>query len=302
MTIIIGIKTLNGIIIASDSQTTRDNTKRTDAQKIKVIQFSNGRALVGQAGNSGTGNRAIEILSETARDKPIADYRTVAELAWKAMLKVKNELREQNGGCDMEQLRDMIWKNEWQSSLMIGHYYKGAPYLYVVDLASGRSDKETSHCSAIGTGANLASYLLSEHTEPGMNSIFASAMAVFVVETVIRNDPYCSGPINMGIVTDEHNILTLEREGEVVSESEQLSWRTMMKAQGYVYDDIRIVPRDEMEAMAKIVMQIDRDTKSKRNQDLHSQIREVVKLQARKSWDAGVEFARSKIPPPPPLP
>ncbi len=170
--------------MASDSQTTREGSKRTDAEKLLPIRFGPDRVLLGHAGNAGNSARAIEILTELAKDKPINDYRLPADLASQAMIQVKRELKQQYCDCTAEELREMIWKEELQSEIMLAYYYKAKPYIFNVDLAVGRADKETSWYSAIGCGANLGSYLLSEHTQAGMSAGTASCLANYIVETV----------------------------------------------------------------------------------------------------------------------
>lgn len=159
--------------------------------------------MLGHSGNAGNAGRAIEILTDLAKDRSIDDYRMPADLARQAMIQVKHELKEQYCDCTMEQLREMIWKEELQSELMLAYYYKGKPYLFTVDLAVGRSDKEHSWYSAIGCGANLGSYLLSEQTQAGMSAGLASCLATYAVETVCRHDPYCSLPVKNAMLIND---------------------------------------------------------------------------------------------------
>jgi len=41
-----------------------------------------------------------------SKDKEITDYRTIAELAEKAMCQMKDEARTQQGDCTMEEIRE----------------------------------------------------------------------------------------------------------------------------------------------------------------------------------------------------
>jgi 20S proteasome alpha/beta subunit len=203
VTLIIGTICKDAIVMASDSQTTREGSKRTDAEKLLSLRFGTDRVLLGHAGNAGNSARAIEILSELAKDKPLDDYRMPADLARQAMIQLKHELKQQYCDCTVEQLREMIWKEELQSELMLAYYYKGKPYIFTVDLAVGRSDKEKSWYSAIGCGANLGSYLLSEHTQAGMNASVASCLAAYILETVCKHDSYCSPPVKIAVIIND---------------------------------------------------------------------------------------------------
>ena len=200
MTIIIGIICKDSIILASDSQTTRDGTKRMDAKKITCIKFDNYPVLIAEAGNAGNCSRAIELLRETAKQTKIIDYRQPADMAVKAMTQVKKELQEQFCNWTMTELQDLIRTKELQSEIMLGYYFNNKPFLYVVDLAVTCSDMQTSWCSAIGCGANLGNYLLSEHTERNMDRDLGVALASHIIRTVCKHDAYCSGPPTVGVL------------------------------------------------------------------------------------------------------
>jgi 20S proteasome alpha/beta subunit len=177
--------------------------KRTDAEKISSVQFSTGEVLVANAGNAGNSARAIELLAQMAKDKPIDDYRAPADLARFAMTQLKQELRQQYGNCSASEFQDLIWKEELQSELLLGYYYDNKPYLFKIDLAVGRSDKEASWYAALGSGSNLGSYLLSEHTAPDMSSGLVISIASHVLETVCKHDAYCSLPAKVGLIVND---------------------------------------------------------------------------------------------------
>lgn len=203
MTILIGIICKDAIVLASDSQTTSGGLKRTDAEKITAVKFSAKEILVAQAGNAGNSARAIEILREMAKDKEISDYRTPADLARLAMIQVRQELRQQYGNCTATELQDLIWKCELQAELMLAYYFENKPYIFKLDLSVGRADKENSWYAALGCGANLGSYLLTEYTKPQMTSSLASVIAGYVVEEVCKHDAYCSPPARVGVICND---------------------------------------------------------------------------------------------------
>lgn len=203
MTIALGIITKGAIVLACDSQTTKDGTKRTDAQKLTSLAFGKSRVLVAQAGNAGISARAIEILKEAARDVEITDYRTAADLAQASMVKVKQEVQRQHLSCSMEELREIIWKTDLQAELLLAHYFKGKPYLFKIDFAVGRADKENCHFACLGSGANLGQFLLFEHARSDMNPGPASVLAGYIIGTVCKHDSYCSLPAKVGVLVDD---------------------------------------------------------------------------------------------------
>jgi 20S proteasome alpha/beta subunit len=200
VTLIIGLICKDAILLGSDSQTTCGGTKRTDAEKIFSVTFGKNRALVACAGNSGNSARAVEIMRSLGKDQDITDYRLPAEVARTAVMQVKQELRQQYCDCTVEALQDFIWKDELQSELMIAYYFDKKPYIFKIDLAVARSDKEHSWYSASGTGAVLGSYLFCENTTEGMLCDLASIIMNHTVSTVCKHDAFCSPPTRMGII------------------------------------------------------------------------------------------------------
>src|ERR1035441_4606720 len=88
MTLIAGIVCKDSIVLASDSRTTiREEYVffRDDAAKIGVVELAadggrRPRALIAQSGNADMSARTIEIIERLAKDKPLSDYRAVADM------------------------------------------------------------------------------------------------------------------------------------------------------------------------------------------------------------------------------
>ncbi len=166
VTIIIGIICKDCIVLASDSQTTYSSSvgaiQRLDTTKITPIEFANDTlALVAQSGETTLSGRAVEIMTDMAKGKSISDYRTVADIAQKAVRQVKEELKEQNLGCGMEALHEYISKESLHFELMIAHYHDEKPYIFTIDFALGIAAKKPHYFTAIGCGSGIATYILS---------------------------------------------------------------------------------------------------------------------------------------------
>jgi 20S proteasome alpha/beta subunit len=97
VTIAIGILAKKTIWMAADSQTTRDDLKIIDARKISILHLSDAKALIAEAGSAAVCQRIIEVMETMAKTELLKDYRTVADIAQKAMAAVRNELRFQPG-------------------------------------------------------------------------------------------------------------------------------------------------------------------------------------------------------------
>src|SRR5437899_7246721 len=99
VTIIVGIACKNGIVLASDSETTCGFAKSRDTVKVHFIQFSNGMALLGESGNADIASRAIDQFQDYAKATALTDYRTAADVLQKALWKVRDELTTTHGRC-----------------------------------------------------------------------------------------------------------------------------------------------------------------------------------------------------------
>jgi 20S proteasome alpha/beta subunit len=250
VTIITGIICKDHIVLASDSQTTQGTMKQCSTEKISIVKLANASALVAEAGSAVLSGRAIEILQKLAKDRPLDDYRTLADLSQVAMRKLKDELKIQNCDCSMEALRDFLLRSEIGCELMLAYFFDGKPQLYTVDLLVGIANKVKSHFAAIGCGANLGGYLLSEHATPDMDPEFAAVISIYVVETVKKHDAFCDGPTRLGAV------------------------RNPLKS-GCHSQDVDTFTPEEIEELAKEVLIIEESTKKGRNKQIHDSLEKL---------------------------
>jgi len=198
VSIAIAIVGCDFLLMAADSQTTRDNIKRTDAEKVSSVKIVNCNALIAEAGNADRSRSVIDAFVVLSQDAHVTDYRSVADLFGNAMLKVRQEIRKQRFDCSAEDLAEYFRKEEQQSWFMCGHYFEKCPYVYTAELAGGSVSKsaganQESHFAAIGTGADLAVYLLGQHSKPAMGISEAPGLALYVIGEVKKHDAYCSG-------------------------------------------------------------------------------------------------------------
>lgn len=85
-------------------------------------------------------------------------------------------------------------------SLMVASYFSHKPYLQTFDFEPGTTTSVKSHYQAIGCGAPLANYLLSELAVKGMDTKHGKAVAVFVVEKTIQHVAFCDRPTKLSII------------------------------------------------------------------------------------------------------
>jgi len=208
VTIAIGIIAKKTIWMAADSQTTRGNVKMNDAKKISVLQLAGAQALIAEAGSAGVCQRIIEVMQGMAKSEPLKDYRTVADIAQKAMAFVRSELRQQFADFSLQEFNDFLRANEYDAQLMIAHFFNEEPQIYIANFILGfatrAADKNHAQYAAIGTGAQTAEYILSklnikeiDHTNDATN---INVTTMYVVEEVKRVDTHCGGSMMTGIV------------------------------------------------------------------------------------------------------
>lgn len=219
MTLIIGIVCKDGIVIAGDSQTTWQTGKSWEANKMTDLAHPGGHAIIAESGATITSSNILEELQKLVRDKNCLEKYSLPELAQKAVRKVRDSLRFQNFECSSEELQNIIGRNELQAVLMFAHYEGDAPRIDTVDLVTGISQRAKKMFETVGSGSDLAHYLLSNlfqarnelvsigirekqrpATEYEIDTEEAVMIAVYVVEIVKRYDPYCGGPSKLGIV------------------------------------------------------------------------------------------------------
>lgn len=197
VTIAIGLLCKDRIILASDSQTTRDNIKQLNAKKIHSAVLKNSAFLIAEAGNVDRCENLIANLVKASKDSELKDSRTVAEIAQQVITDYKRTIRESRFNCTAQELDDYIRWGEQDAELMLAHYFDNQPYIFVGSLGTGgvskRADRQRRHFSAIGSGRDLAEYLLEEYSQPEMSFYSGMALTLFIISEVKKHDTYCNG-------------------------------------------------------------------------------------------------------------
>lgn len=227
MSIAIGILTGTkpfdqAIAIAADSQTTSGNVKTFSANKITCLKFNGGvtNAIVAQAGNADRANRALEMLSEISQDKAITSKRCVAEWVEEALLRLKREMRHQQCDCTMEELRDYILEQEQNFQILIAYFYNHQPLFFVSDFWTGASNLQHTNYAAIGTGAELAGYLIEEHHQQELTNLASViSTAVWVVNEVKKRNQYCAGDTKLGVLLFDNQYFNFQPDSVAHMES-----------------------------------------------------------------------------------
>lgn len=204
MTIAIGLisKKLGpnpAILMASDSQLTRETSKRLDSRKIRIIEFPNAQVLVAQAGLDALSNTAIDLFAKKAKGTPLTEMETPVKLMEESVREVRKHLTDVNQGCNFS---DDGWRRyfkEHNFDLMLGYFFNRNPYLFTIDLDWCLPSPARGSYMAIGIGRDLGEFLIREYMQSDPEFHYAWVTAVSVVEKVIDNVNGCDRPTCVGI-------------------------------------------------------------------------------------------------------
>jgi len=230
VTIIIGIKCKNGILMACESRTSDPKTGviHDDAQKLETVLLNDGNGVfIGQAGNDDLSHRAIEIIRSKAERVAMSDHRTVADIAQDACVELKGQLRQQYFGTGEEQQKHF---ETYAFELMIAYYYREKPYIFTLDFALGQARQQSRDYVSIGCGAILADFLLRSLNVRDYSTRHAIWTAMYTIEEIKKCDGRCGGPTNVGVVTikdGKSHIYTAAQEwlGDYTQEVQEFSLR-----------------------------------------------------------------------------
>jgi hypothetical protein len=163
------------------------------------LEYPYGRALVAESGASLTSSNVVEQMGKFASDKSLFDRLGMRGIASQAVREIREQLRLQNFECSSEELCGVIGREALDAALMIAHY-DDRPRIDTIRFTIGIANRAQSFFETIGSGADLATYLLTDLCTPEMDYKTASVCAVYVVEIVKRHDPYCGGPTRLSVL------------------------------------------------------------------------------------------------------
>lgn len=205
VTIIIGIKCLQAILIACDSRTIYPSGYvDDDAHKLHLIEFADGNsAIIAEAGNAEFSSQAVEMILSSAADQKISDYRTVATCAEKAVSALKQKVRDQYKGT-AEELQKHF--ENYAFELMIAHYWQDEPYIFTLNFVTGLATKRDKDYCAIGCGQVLADFLISRIDLSLFGTAHGMWTIAYAVEEIKRFDSRCGGRTRAALIATKGGI------------------------------------------------------------------------------------------------
>jgi len=203
VTLIVGIICRDGIVVASDSQTTDEwSMARTDATKIYKIDLNDKTSgLVATAGSVDFGLQLVEGIEELAKSKALNGRRAIADLAEQSNGQIKQKERSQFRRSSKELQRHF---EDHRSILLIANYYKRTPCIFTLksDGLVSPTILKNQLFTSIGNSYAIANYLLKKFDFEKMDMIEGVLASVYVVNEVINSkDSTCDHPIQVGTVS-----------------------------------------------------------------------------------------------------
>jgi len=210
MTIIAGLLSPEGVVLASDSQAGSFrgvSVKRLDYTKIYSFEFDGATVIVTGAGETPFITRAVEIIEEKASETKFHSPRELADMTEDAMNEIMKRYQVERYRQVMGSAGRAPNADEEGSpfppmpnfALMLGVTCGGASALYDVypDGVAGRAEGYTS----TGSGSAFAEYLLSRLYRDDLALDEAVRIAVYVIEEVKKIDLHCGGITQVATIT-----------------------------------------------------------------------------------------------------
>jgi 20S proteasome alpha/beta subunit len=196
VTLIVGIICEDGIVVASDSQTTdmSSGMARTDGSKINITLADGSSGVVATAGSVDWSLQIIERVEQMAKQTVLTSERSFADLVENANIEIKK--KERLVGRTSRELQRHF--DDYEAEILIANYFRGAPCMYTF-LSNGmvsptRVTKQLY--VSIGNSEAMADYLLKKFNLPSTLTGVGHAIALYTINEVIQaKDTFCYYPI-----------------------------------------------------------------------------------------------------------
>jgi 20S proteasome alpha/beta subunit len=255
VTIIVAVVCKDGIVMVSDSQTTRDNYRDLRTEKLHEIKFANGSALFGMAGCHEYGLAMTETLQKEAENTEILTGDTVARVFELSARKLRDRIMHNLNCTDMKQFQEQSERADF----LIGHYFENKFLVHTVTLSMGVTIDDHKSVRAIGAASSMAFFLFNELTdrdlmrEP-MKRDVAMIFAIYAVNEIKKCDANCGGPTNAGFVTA--GFLDLQTQNQVEPVTAPIQPRSC----------VHLLSRENIDKVSQIVWEVENETRKARRE------------------------------------
>jgi 20S proteasome alpha/beta subunit len=270
VTLIIGIICKDGIVLAADSQTTKGAARQLGTNKIRVVEFGNGKAIVAESGSASLSARAIEVFQRKAAGRKIEDDSTIAKAAEESVREIRSSLTSLHPNCNFPDRWQQFFNEDINYfELMLAYYFEGKPHLYKLNPLWCIPVPATAHFMTSGIAGDLANYVLQEYANPGMESELASVVAIKAVEDAIEYVEGCGGPPRVALIRTPTGVPPLVSPAS----SQVLGISPNFQPYAYYTDPVVIFPREKVEGIAKVIASVEQRMKAAQNKSILKALR-----------------------------
>jgi len=211
MTLIVGIKCKDAVVLAADSQISYGHSSlRTDIQKIEQVDFANMPVLVALADHVSNAGKFIDKFRKSASKLSPQTIEEIGSISQSVMTELRQEIRAKYDNCRAPKLDKIIAEKSLNCSMTIAAYINNESHLIKIDLMDCSYDRSRALYETDGCGASLADYILKEYHQPNENFELTALLAAYTVWRVTKHDRYCRQPLVMGAVMRPGGILKHE--------------------------------------------------------------------------------------------
>jgi hypothetical protein len=197
---------MDGIVLASESQSTDPVTGLKDCNTVKIhkIELADQKSfLVAGAASTDLCAETVKAMERIGKQQRFTDYQTPGDVAVQAVKEVKENQKRWFCGTKKE-LQNHFSQNPF--SLMIASFYKGKPNVSILESQLQVVNWPRSQPSiALGNSPMIAEYILKNFTPKKMELFDAMLAAIYTVNEVMSMDSTCSKPIQVGTVEYSNN-------------------------------------------------------------------------------------------------
>jgi 20S proteasome alpha/beta subunit len=206
VTIVIGIKCKQAIVMACDSRTTEESGfVKDDAEKMRIVKFAKGKVLLAYSGSVAYGSRAFRLFEEMAAQESIENDYTVTQTLQRAVVKTLEEMflpfkKSQFSQAEVDQK-----VRGYRFDLIAAFYHDKKPFVFTIKSTEPVAIELRSN-GAIGCGSEVAEFVMKWFPFPDLDVLYSSIAATYVIQRVIETNGFCGYPIHIAAVSPSGNI------------------------------------------------------------------------------------------------
>ena len=208
MTLIVGIICKDAVLLAGESETTREVAKFQGTHKLHLVAFENGYVMIGEAGSAYPAGVCLDAFRRRAASTKITSEDTIPET-------LNLAFREYAKACIGPPIGSLESQDFHRSEInrfdFILGYFGDRPCLYNFSSTYGMACKCSRRFEMIGIGDELAEYILKEMPLEDFSSRAAANAAVYVVGEVKTSVSGCGGDTQITVVSSGNKPERLSR-------------------------------------------------------------------------------------------